>query len=401
MAEGGADTLFRARTVLWLIVAGLFAFAGFLLLTAYAPEFKQQGDGGTHALSRSAVGYAGLFALEQAVNDDDAVILSRDRDNWDAAGLMIVPLSAQTDPGAVSALIEARDTADDDTMTTLFILPKWSVTPRVGKPGWVMQMGTVSPAALAPLLKAIGAVTLYENPAKTRYLNMNGRDIGARAPADPRWLRGGAEPVLTDAAGQIMLGRIAGSRRYVLADPDLLSNHGLKTLAGANAAVAILDDLRASDDAMHFDMVLSGGGGTRNLLRLMFEPPFLAFTLTLVVAGLLTGAHAFVRFGPPLIEGRAIPFGKRALADNGAMLIARAGREGRLGARYLAVVRDAAAAALGARAMTPDAIEDWLDTRPGGFATLAQAAREAQDAPAALAAAQALYRWKKDIVGDH
>jgi hypothetical protein len=147
--------------------------------------------------------------------------------------------------------------------------------------------------------------------------------------------------------------------------------------------------------------MLVTGGDNRNLLRLMFEPPFLAFTLALLVAAILTGLHAVVRFGPPVTEGRAIPFGKRALADNAALLISRAGREDRLGDRYVSVVRDAAGSALGAHALAPDDLERWLGNLPGGFTDLAYAARNAPDAASMRDAAAALYQWKKDVTRDH
>ena len=106
----------------------------------------------------------------------------------------------------------------------------------------------------------------------------------------------------------------------------------MKTAEGARAALMFVDALRSDEnDSVAFDAVLAGLGDTRNLLQLMFEPPFLAFTLALIAAAILVGLHALGRFGPPAIEGRAIPFGKRALADNVATLIARAGRESRLG----------------------------------------------------------------------
>jgi hypothetical protein len=133
----------------------------------------------------------------------------------------------------------------------------------------------------------------------------------------------------------------------------------------------------------------------------MFEPPFLAFTLALIAAAILVGLHALGRFGPPAIEGRAIPFGKRALADNVATLITRAGREDRLGDRYVVVVRDAAGAALGAGALAPDALETWLGSLPGGFTDLAYAARNAPDAASMQSAAAALFQWKKDVTRDH
>jgi hypothetical protein len=389
---------FSAKTVIWMLAAGMLAFAGFLIFTAYAPEWKARGDGGTHALSKSAVGLSGLFALETALQGD-RVVAADDREFWENDGLLIVPLSPQTDGDALKALVAARQGQGDSAATTLYVLPKWATTPYPGKSGWVTGGEAYPPEMLQRLLVPLGTAKVATG-SPTSPLRSRDGTIRFAAPRETRWLTG-VEPVIADARGRAVLGRIS-SHVFVLADPDLLNNQGMKSRNNAAAAVALIERLRPDDDsAIAFDMVLAGIGQKRNLLRLMFEPPFLAFTLALLAAGLLIGWHAFGRFGPPLPEGRAIPFGKRALADNAATLIARAGRERALGDRYVAVVRDAAGTALGAGALEPDALERWLDTLPGDFAKHAAAARYAPDAAHMRDAAAALHAWKKEIVRDH
>ena len=72
-----------------------------------------------------------------------------------------------------------------------------------------------------------------------------------------------------------------------------------------------------------------------------------------------------------------------------------------MGDRYVAVVRDAAGAALGAGALSPDDLERRLGKLPGGFTDLAVAARNAPDAASMQGAAAALFQWKKDVTRDH
>ena len=84
--ETPARALFTPRAVLWMVLAGVFAFCAFLSLSAYAPDFRGHGDPGAHALSRSAVGYAGMVELLRA--QGQPVVISRtDRP---AAGLLIL-----------------------------------------------------------------------------------------------------------------------------------------------------------------------------------------------------------------------------------------------------------------------------------------------------------------------
>ncbi|MBL7325242.1 hypothetical protein INQ16_26855, partial [Escherichia coli] len=129
----------------------------------------------------------------------------------------------------------------------------------------------------------------------------------------------------------------------IVADPDLLDNQGLKTLAGAERAMQLLDWGDDGQRGIAVDLTLHGFGSNPNLLKLAFEPPFLPLTLCLLVAALLAGWHALLRFGPALPEARGVAFGKRAIAENGAALLRLAGRRHRTGDRYAALIRDAAA----------------------------------------------------------
>jgi hypothetical protein len=395
---------FNAKTIIWVIVAGLLAFAGFLFLTAYGPKWDRGGNGGTHVLSKSGVGFSGLFALERAWNGDEVVLVDN-KDSWYTKGLLIVLLEADMDPKILEDLVRVRQASQMGDATTLYVLPKWTTYPDPKKRGWINHLGTAPVNTASALVEKLGSIEVLEGETE-KGNRVNGLDdIDVPAPANIRYLSKGVSPILTDSKDRTVLGLIdvdEGPDAFILADPDLLSNHALKTREGSAAAISIVQSLRPDGQGdIAFDFVLAGGGGNRNLLQLMFEPPFLAFTLALIAAAILVGLHALGRFGPPAIEGRAIPFGKRALADNVATLIARAGREDRLGDRYVAVVRDATGAALGAGALAPDALEKWLGTLPGGFTDLAYAARNAPDAATMQAAAAALFQWKKDVTRDH
>jgi hypothetical protein len=404
VADARNSNPFNAATIIWVIVAGVVAFAGFLFLLAYAPDMRK-GDGGANAVSKSAIGYSGIYAIERELHGD-GVALATSKDDWSARGLLIVTLGAQADPKALDALLKARADADDENMTTLIVLPKWDVTPDLKRRGWVRKSGAVYPIELQRFLTALGKVELAANDLpKGARLSRDDDTLNLPVPDAPRWMTRGVFPIISAGEGKTVLGRVDerdGPEVFVLADPDLLANHGIKSAAGADAAVQLIENLRPYDaDAIIFDDLTQTAGASRNLLQLMFEPPFLAFTLALLIAAILTGLHAVARFGPPKIEGRAIPFGKRALADNAALLVSRAVREASLGDRYVAVVRDGTGVALGAQGLSGDALERWLGKLPGGFNDLASAARNASDPASMRNAAAALYQWKKDVTRDH
>jgi hypothetical protein len=187
----------------------------------------------------------------------------------------------------------------------------------------------------------------------------------------------------------------------VLADPDLINNHGMGDERQARSALALLDYLNSTGaKSVLFDVTANGLGRSRSPLRLAFDPPFLAVTLTIFVAMMLAGWQALVRFGPIATSERAIAFGKAALVDNSAALIRKAGREAHLGSRYVEVIReraltlfripaslDAGALALSLEELNPE----------HSFAAAARAACDAQNREELLAAAQSLNNWIEEV----
>ena len=108
----------------------------------------------------------------------------------------------------------------------------------------------------------------------------------------------GFVPILVDETGATILARDANKPIYILSDPDLINTHGLKDLGTMQTGFAIVGALKAGDGPVMFDATLNGFARERSILRLLFDPPFLAVTLCLFAAAALAGFQAFVRFGP-------------------------------------------------------------------------------------------------------
>lgn len=409
MAERVSDNPFSIRTIALVVLGGALAFLGFLFLMAYAPQIKARGSSGAQPMSKSAIGFYGLYRLSK--DTGRLTELGDSEDSWSNTGFMIVTIQPDTDVERLKRLVAVRRATEETK--TLYILPKYLTLPMFTQSGWVQNMGTLEPEWSKELLEVFGRIRFAEEktPKGNRIVGAEGGEMaGVNIPAPAaalRYIAKGMKPVLIDSGGDIVLGRTDlnnGSADYILADPDILSNQGLKSPEGARAALAIIDALRHdTKDSVEFDMVLNASG-SRNLLQLMFEPPFLALTLAVLAAAMLVGIHAFGRFGPAIPEPRAIPFGKRALADNAAVLIARAGAVKRLGDRYVAMIRESAATALGAGALDPQAQERWLADLPvsqsADFATLAAKARAAPNSDAMRSAARALYDWRNEVIRD-
>jgi hypothetical protein len=188
---------------------------------------------------------------------------------------------------------------------------------------------------------------------------------------------------------------------YILADPDLLNNHGMADERQARAALALLDFLNSTGaESVQFDVTTNGLGRSRSPLKLAFDAPFLAVTLTIFVAMLLAAWQALVRFGPVQRPERAIALGKAALVDNSAALIRKAGREAHLGRRYVEVIRE--------RAVTLFRLPPAIDTPTlnsrleslnsnRSFAAAAQAAEHAASRDELIGAAKSLNAWIKEV----
>ena len=154
-----------------------------------------------------------------------------------------------------------------------------------------------------------------------------------------------------------------------------------------------------------FDLTFNGFARSPNLLTLAFTPPFLAATLCLLIAALLVGWRAFLRFGPALAGGPAIAFGKRQLVANTAGLVRRSKRLHLLGPPYAVLVRERLVRALGLpHRADPVAREAAIDRAlamraPGSlpFSKAAAALRHARGPAELLRAAQALHAIERTL----
>lgn len=379
--SGTSTAAFTVRAVLILVALAIVGFVSFLLLFAYADELRPAQNGGTHALSTSAIGFAGLADLVKQTRGDVRMV-RREADLGDDVLLVLTP-SPGTSPATLKAILDRRD-----GLPTLVILPKWIAVPLPAKPNWVRTTGTIPESMAALPLSEARAVTVGSSPRQAlRTISGSGLETIYAAP-------GGAPLAATDEESLLT----------IVADPDLFDNQGLATREGAERAMDILDEIGAGG-GVAFDLTLHGFGRNPNLLKLAFEAPFLPLTLCVLVAALLAGWHAMLRFGPAALPERGVAFGKRALADNGAALLRLARRRHRTGERYAALVREAAAASTGAPAgLSGDALDrylDRLDPAAEPFSHIAARAADAPDTRRLLDAARDLYQWKRTVTREH
>jgi hypothetical protein len=395
--------VFSPLVALAVVAVGALSLLFYLVFAAYAPDLSGDYDGRANALSRSAVGFA---ALSTFLRDQDIpVLMSRGLSEDEMAKASLIILT----PGIENSGKEALEVTTEDPK--LIILPKWVALSDPLHPGWVQNGGLIPPSALAMRLlesfsKSSQLASAQGSAAVRLHNGFDGTELttGAiqswRTISGPDWTGN-----VTDAENRSVVARLTGTRLYVLSDPDLMNTHGLKDLATARAAAAIVQGLRIGQGPVLFDLTLSGYRRSPNLLRLVFEPPLLGATLCALFAALLMGIHAATRFGAPLASGRVFALGKQALADNSAALIAMTRREHRILPRYAAAIRRRVARIVGAPADARDddlnAVLDEMRRRNEAAQPLAdlmaEASRAADEADA-LRVARKLHRWRREMI---
>ena len=388
---------FRTRTVLLLIAAGLALTLGFLLVSGYGGIIDRQRSNTPSPASRFATGFRALNILIE--RSGGAVTLSGDAAARPQHGLLILPPNLQTKPAEFEAALKD---ASGPNAPVLVILPKWLAAPKPLQGNREERVAPVMPDTLARLLAPVTPVKVRQSD-KAKLSYPGSLDLRPfRTPESIQSLDGDKIfPLIAAPDGSAVLAEVRGKHIYILADPDLLNNHGLAHRQNAQAAIALLTALDPDHPGqIVFDTMLPYGAGGRNLVQLMMEPPFLGVTVALFAAALLAGFATWARFGPPRREPRAVAFGKRALIENITGLARRARRVREGGAAYADAIRDWAARRLALpRTLQGEALDAHLDTlrTQTPYAAWAERVRNAKTEAELLHAAQKLDDWRKEV----
>ncbi|PBC00794.1 hypothetical protein [Mesorhizobium sp. WSM3860] len=398
-ATEAAQEPFGRRTLFWGIFASLLAAAGFFLLSTYAPDFRQP-QGGATPFSKGGTGYAGLVEWLKLTNGQAPPMARGEKDLQSPLAstfLLIVTIAPNSDPAALQRIIKLRSGRH-----TLFVLPKWVTFPQPGQEGWETKIERLPDTVVNDWLGRIAKAKLGEGKPTVDRIDVAGRKIAL--PEELQWVADN-HPLIAAGDGKAVLTELDSEPFYILTDPDLINNAALKDPQKAAAALDMIAMLEPAKGAVMFDLTLHGIGQNYDLGKLLVEPPFLALTLSVLIAAALAFLHGLGRFGPPRTEDRAIAFGKRALVDTTAMLLKRAGRLQELGDRYGALMRQRAAALLGApHGLQGEALDRWLDSRDkneaNGFTARFKAANDSNTLAAMHEAAEELHDWTARRLGE-
>ena len=393
---------FSPIVVLWMVLAGVFSFSAFIVLSGFAPDLRKGSDGGAHALSQSAVGYAGIVRLLKA--EGVPVEITRHPDTQPNASWKELVLTPGVEVGKDELVGLAKGNP------TILVLPKWFATPNSRQAGWVDKAGVIPPIVIGKMLQpVIPGLIIRQRPDVTPLeLVDDSHRLGTTVtgPIDQMQTLAPNDalvPIETDSRGGVVVAMTKDRHLTIVSDPDLLNTQGIANLATAQVGADILTKIIPDKGPIAFDVSLNGFGSPPNLFKLIFTPPYLGAALCLFAAGILMGVHAANRFGAPVRATRAIDYGKRALADNSAGLIRMARREHRMATRYLDLNRAAVVSALGVTRLAGDELDALLDRLAEGagvsqrLASLVPQARAAANPRDLMQLARNVYQWRVEM----
>jgi hypothetical protein len=218
-------------------------------------------------------------------------------------------------------------------------------------------------------------------------------------------------PITSSRAGFLAAERRRDGRSItVLADPDVLANHGLHRGANAAYALDLVRRLRTGDGPVLLDETLHGLGVPVSFWAQLFDFPLVLATAQAALALALFLGGGMRRFGAP--ERPPPPFGagKGFLIDHSARLLERERHHGEAVARYAALVAEEVARRVHAEPAARHAgLAGWVAAAEkrarlteSFFALESEAAGlrriRAADPRRALALAQRLHHWKQEML---
>lgn len=408
-AGGPPPELFSARALAAIFVVGILALVGTVYLLVF-------GDGGEPTLevrpttySSSALGHKAL--LETLRRLQVPVIVSRFKSGEKAGpGSLMVLLEPDTDHVKDGLVGGFRNVPRG-----LLVLPKWQGARDRKKPSWVGTMTLLPLDAIEPILKETQIEGMVQRVTGTFTVEVP--DLGGTIEiTDPQVLVGADLKPIVTLKGGVLIGETTqvNGRQWVVADPDILSNHGIDQADNAVVAVSMIENLRPRSGVVIFDETIHGFEQRPNLMKAALELPFGIVTLSVLAATLLAVWAGTMRFGRPQADGRALQPGKITLIRTAADLLHQAGRRG--GAvelvltRYLrAQVADTLVQVNAPRGLDERRQIAWLDNlastrkphvrlQPLADAIEAAARSGKTDPARALRLAADLHAWKQEYL---
>ena len=354
---------FEKRVVIVVAGVGVLSLLAFLVLMLFGDEVGGVSSSGSDSYSRSAVGHQAFVKFLERLDIPISVSRFASADKARAGSVLVIaePAVSLRDEEAAGKLARMIEGAD----AVLLVLPKWRTTPDPKRRGFAGAAHLLSPESVLAVLKAAGIEADIERVAKGEARAVWRRNDLGGSPS-LRFAQfldsAGVDPIVRADRG-ILVGEVPrrGGRLMVLADPDVISNHGLGRGDNALLAAAMVRELGAGAKPVVVDETLHGHEVAPNIWRSLFTLPLGLATAQGAVLLLLLLWAAGGRFGAPLPPEPGLARGKGLLIANTAALLQFGGHSKSVLDRYLlSTLREVAQALHAPSDLDGAELNDWL-----------------------------------------
>jgi hypothetical protein len=393
-----ANSLFQNRTV-W-ILGGLTLISLVVVASLTIFNFGQKPTAGADGYSDSALGHSRLIAALKRLGVP--VVQSQSNSVAKAQkGLLIYAepiVSTQEESDKFAKGLQAAE-------QVLIVLPKWIGRPDPKKPEWIAAIDAIPVDEYQYLFKGLDleGSTIRRGNLDAPFVSASGATASAEIPVQPQLMLLANDIETATSGNAPVLVYHAGSST-IIADPDVLNNHGIGRGNNLKLVIDLINELRGEGPVI-FDETTHGFTHEPSLWKTLFEFPIVLATIQVLLTVMLIAISMVGRFGPAPKEGQAMTPGKDFLITNTAALLGVAGHDADALRRYWASTQQHVKRELRVpRELLPSAQHQWLDRVAASrgvatsVATLAgrveQIASSSDQAAKITDCAQQIFAWR-------
>jgi len=275
-----SEPVFSRRLLVGWIAGAVAVFAISLYFMG-GGELGGPNTAGPNTYSPSAIGHEGIADVLQQLGIPVVKSRSNSLDKLSPGSVLVIaePQRAGQSEETIRALLEAS--------TVLLVLPKWIGVPSEQRIGWLRE---VSEGPTQDAQWALGLVAPRGEVARERgslEWTTNRLQITPSPDSPIQLVRGDRLRPIVGATQGMLVGEIADRdhKVWVLADPDIISNHGLARAGNAALAVAMIKALRGESGSIVFDETIHGlVVRTASPFLLLFRFPFVVASVQGLIA---------------------------------------------------------------------------------------------------------------------
>ncbi len=310
-----------------------------LLLGTLGDEETSRRSASADAFSRSAIGHRGAVELLRRLEIPVSLNLADAASARERGGVLVVAEPLLKGPG--DPRVALWDSLYFRFVNIVLVLPKWEGQPDPARPGWLGQARLRSERDVADVLAALkvpATVARLDSAQTVHWMRtapeapppeLGSTQLLHSTELEPLWA---AEEGLLAAYWRPNTD--IDETIIIVADPDLLANHGLGRGGNAAHVAALMDLLDAAAMGVVFDETLHGFSDDGAAWRALFRYPLsLVVVQALLTAGLLVWLAAG-GFGTKEPAPPAHAAGHEFLIENTAQLLNHGGHASRVLQQY-------------------------------------------------------------------